>query len=72
MSTIAMTQIKQEIKSSSYEEQISLLAYIADLLKEKIQPKEISSPKRKLGGLEKGFWIADDFDETPECFKEYV
>lgn len=72
MSAIAMTQIKQEIKSSSYEEQISLLAFIADLLKEKVQPKKSSEPKRKLGGLEKGFWIADDFDETPECFKEYV
>lgn len=27
---------------------------------------------RKLGGLEKGFWIADDFDETPDCLSEYT
>ena len=27
---------------------------------------------RKLGGLEDGFFMADDFDETPECFREYM
>ena len=24
---------------------------------------------RELGGLEDGFYMASDFDETPECFK---
>ena len=27
---------------------------------------------RELGGLEEGFYMAPDFDETPECFKEYL
>lgn len=27
---------------------------------------------RKLGGLEKGFWIAEDFNETPDCLSEYI
>lgn len=27
---------------------------------------------RELGGLEEGFYIAPDFDETPDCFKEYM
>ena len=27
---------------------------------------------RKLGGLEKDFWIADDFDKTPDCLSEYI
>lgn len=27
---------------------------------------------RQLGGFEKDFFIAKDFDETPECFKEYT
>ena len=25
---------------------------------------------RKLGGLEKDFWIAEDFNETPDCLSE--
>ena len=29
--------------------------------------------KRELGVFKKeGFYMAEDFDETPECFKEYV
>lgn len=27
---------------------------------------------RKLGGLEKDFWIAEDFNETPDCLSEYI
>ncbi len=27
---------------------------------------------RPLGGFEEGFYMAPDFDETPECFKEYM
>jgi len=27
---------------------------------------------RKLGGFEGEFYIAPDFDETPECFKDYM
>lgn len=27
---------------------------------------------RKLGQWKGQVWIADDFDETPECFKDYV
>lgn len=72
MSSFVMSKMQQEIKSATYEEQVSLLAFIADLLKEKIQPQKSIKPKRKLGGLEKGFLIADDFDETPDCFKEYI
>lgn len=28
-------------------------------------------PERKLGILQGKFVMADDFDETPDCFKEY-
>ncbi|MBO4320035.1 MAG: DUF2281 domain-containing protein [Treponema sp.] len=28
--------------------------------------------KRQPGGLTGKFWMADDFDETPECFKDYL
>ncbi len=34
---------------------------------------EDSKPKRILGTLSSKFhWIADDFDETPDCFAEYI
>lgn len=74
MSDIALAEIKSKIETSTYEEQVDLLGYIAGLLKNEkpVQNENVLQPKRKLGGLEKGFWIADDFDETPDCFKDYV
>ena len=27
---------------------------------------------RELGGYEEGFYMAPDFNETPDCFKEYM
>lgn len=76
MSTLVLTEVKQKIQSATYEEQISILSFIEDLLKTRNHSQDStvksSVPERKLGGLEKGFWIADDFDETPECFKDYI
>lgn len=31
-----------------------------------------SEPRRKSGILKGQIKVADDFDETPECFKEYM
>ena len=31
-----------------------------------------SAPKRKAGGLTGDFYMAPDFDEPLECFKEYM
>ena len=30
------------------------------------------SPKRTLGDVPGRFWMSDDFDETPDCFTEYM
>ena len=32
----------------------------------------VSKPRRKSGILKGQVKMADDFDETPECFKEYM
>ena len=36
----------------------------------------INSNEKKIirtpGGIEGKFWMADDFDETPDCFEDYV
>lgn len=34
------------------------------------QYKKKGPPYRKPGGMKEEFYMADDFDETPECFKE--
>jgi len=39
----------------------------------KEQTVDSSKPVRKLGTLSGGLkYMADDFDETPDCFKEYM
>ena len=36
-------------------------------------PADILAKRKKIGGILKGkITIADDFNETPDCFKEYV
>lgn len=66
--------IVAEIMALPTDKQWNLLMMLVSSL----QPsEERSSPKkgcvkRKLGGYESGFSMAPDFDETPDCFKEYV
>lgn len=72
MSDVLLSQIENQIATVSYDEKLSLLFFIANKLNGNNQVKQKKVAKRVLGGLEKGFWIADDFDETPECFKEYL
>ncbi|WP_294430575.1 DUF2281 domain-containing protein [uncultured Treponema sp.] len=36
------------------------------------ETKEEKKAIRKLGQWKGQVWMADDFDETPECFKDYV
>ena len=48
-----------------------------DLLSYKVAAQTASSakkqkPKRQAGGLTGKFYMASDFDETPDCFKEYM
>ena len=66
--------ILEESKGLSEQKQGEVLDFIM-YLKSKGTPvtQDKNKPKRKLGGLEgKLNYIADDFDETPDCFKEYV
>jgi len=35
-------------------------------------PETAAQPKRRAGGLEGEFYMAPDFDEPLECFKEYM
>ena len=70
---MTMAQVENQVNLFSFEEQLHLLAYIANKVNmrsaENVQSKK---PKRTAGGLTGRFWLADDFDETPDCFKEYM
>lgn len=70
MSDIAFSTLTQQIKECSYDEKITLLSFIADLLKH--NPKIEKKSKRKLGELTGKIFISEDFDETPKCFEDYI
>ncbi len=68
------------IKTFSITEQISLMAFLANIIKEKSVEKSetIKNTKKKYKnrragiGKDPDFWMADDFDVPLECFKEYM
>ena len=54
-----------------------VIAYLQGLTADKHDPSDEENysvkSKRRLGLLSDKFhFVSDDFDETPECFKEYV
>ncbi len=70
MSDIAFSSLEQQVMNCTYDEKLNLLSFIADLLKS--NPKQEKKVNRTLGGLKGQIWMAEDFDETPDCFKEYI
>ncbi|MCR5788823.1 MAG: DUF2281 domain-containing protein [Lachnospiraceae bacterium] len=71
---MAYEKILEEIKDLSEQKQNEVLDFILFLkTKDHSSQKSENTTKRELGALEgRLIYIADDFDETPECFKEYV
>ena len=60
------------------EDQIMQLITFARFLKydshrhEEVAEVSPHAHKRTPGGMPGKLWMADDFDETPDCFAEYV
>lgn len=56
------------------EEYFPEVAHFLDSLKERIMAHQEppAHPRRKLGGYEGQIKIADDFDQIPEGFGEYI
>lgn len=58
------------------EKYIEELSIYVDFLEYKAKSKEPlnlepkKKPKSTPGGAKGHFWMADDFDETPDCFKD--
>ena len=68
---MTMTQIENQISQFSFEEQLHLLAFIANKVNISSEKTCTKTQKRTAGGLTGKFWMADDFDETPDCFKTF-
>ena len=63
--------LEKKIESLTKEQQQSVFDYI-NFLVYKNQSSKTDKQKRQPGGLDGNFYMAPDFDETPDCFKDYV
>ena len=70
MSDFAYDFFNTELDKLAVPELTQILEKVKNLLSQKTNSSEPGF-KRQLGGLEDGFYMAPDFDETPDCFKEY-
>ena len=80
MTTLAA--MKTQINDFTLEEQINFMAYLANLIQmrsnyNKVQRVDTEDQKnrkpiRHLGKWSGQIWMSDDFDETPDCFEEYM
>ncbi len=63
--------LEKKIESLTAEQQQSVFDFVEFLFsKQTIQQKK--KQKRTPGGLTGKFYMSPDFDETPDCFKEYM
>ena len=63
--------LEKKIECLTVEQQQSVFDYV-DFLFSKNTSVQKKEHKRRPGGLTGKFFMAPDFDETPECFKEYM
>ena len=68
---LTMTQIENQITQFSFEEQLHLLAFIANKVNISSEKSSTKATKRSPGGLTGKFWMTEDFDEPPDCFKTF-
>ena len=71
MSDFAYSYFNTELDSLSLSELTQIFEKVKSLISMRTNEKSVAF-SRELGGLEEGFYIAPDFDETPDCFKEYM
>ncbi|QTQ13613.1 DUF2281 domain-containing protein [Treponema parvum] len=64
--------LEKKINSLNAEQRQSVFDYVNFLVEQNNVGKEKKTIRRTPGGLSGAFYMADDFDETPECFRDYV
>ena len=71
MSDFAFAYFNSELDKLAVPELTQILNKVKSLISSKTNASQ-NSFSRELGVLEEDFYISPDFDETPECFKEYM
>ena len=69
------TTILEQVSKLTFEEQQAVEKFIQDLLSKHstTEVETIAEKRRKNMGWAKGtIWMADDFNDTPEDFKDYL
>ena len=60
------------MENISEEDAEEIVVFLKSYLEKKKDKETKKSVIRKLGGYKGKVWISDDFDETPDCFKDYI
>ena len=63
--------LEKKIECLTLEQQQSVFYYVEFLFSKRTNTQK-KAQKRTPGGLTGKFFMAPDFDETPDCFKEYM
>lgn len=71
MSDFALNYFNSELENLPVPELTKIYEKVQSLLSQKTKDKN-DVFARELGGLEDGFYMSPDFNETPDCFKEYM
>ena len=69
------TTILEQVSKLTFEEQQAVEKFIQELLSKHIPAdSETIAEKRKknMGRMKGQIWMADDFNDTPEDFKDYL
>ncbi len=70
MSVDILIQEANGLSEDKIEEVVSFIQFLKT--KDISKRDNATKPYRTPGGLKGNCVMADDFDETPDCFKEYV
>lgn len=71
MSDFAFQYFNSELDKLALPELTQILEKVKTLISKK-SGENASYFHRELDGLEAGFFMTPDFDETPDCFGEYL
>lgn len=63
--------LEKKIECLTTTQQQSVVDFVNFLLSQNEKTKNVGQ-KRQPGGLVGNFYMSPDFDETLECFKEYI
>ena len=71
MSDFAYEYFNTELDNLALPELNQIFEKVKTLISKKSNGQS-STFSRELGGFEEGYYMAPDFNETPDCFKEYM